>query len=113
MKKIVTLILLSAVMLTSAVTVRWTPNIEPDLSGYRVYWGTNSRSYTKVIDCGLTNVYFIDNTNFPTGVKFFICVTAYNATGLESEPSKELGFYLTNGTVVRFPSSVMNFRIQQ
>lgn len=97
-------------MVSSAVTVRWNPNVESDLAGYRIYWGTNSRNYFSVKDCGNTNVFSIDNTNFPTGIKFYVCVTAYNTAGLESEFSKEVGFYITNGVPIRFPLKVFGFR---
>ena len=35
------------------VTLQWDPNPETDLAGYRVYYGTGSRSYSAPISLGL------------------------------------------------------------
>lgn len=112
MKKLVIFALLFIVMLSSAVTFRWNPNSESDLAGYRIYWGTNSRSYVVIHDCGLTNVVSIDKTNFPINTDIYVSVTAYNTSGLESDHSNEVGFYVTNNSVVRIPLKVRGFRLK-
>lgn len=111
MKKLVIFALLFVVMLSSAVTFKWDNNTESDLAGYRLRWGTNSRNYTVVNDCGLINEIFINDTNFPTGITFYVSVTAYNLSGLESDYSNEISFYITNNSVIKTPSSIKKFRI--
>ncbi len=72
----------------SAQTVAWDPNPEPDVAGYRVYIGTQSKTYTKQVDVG-------DSTSHtPTGLDWskplFFAVQAYTESGLSSPLSNEL-----------------------
>ncbi|MEW6681369.1 MAG: fibronectin type III domain-containing protein [Nitrospirota bacterium] len=65
----------------------WSPNLESDLAGYRVHYGTASRSYTTVIDVGLATTYTV--TGLGPGTYYF-ALTAYNRTGAESGFSSEV-----------------------
>lgn len=65
----------------------WSPNTESDLAGYRVHYGTASRSYTAVIDVGLATTYTV--TGLSPGTYYF-ALTAYNRTGAESGFSNEV-----------------------
>jgi hypothetical protein len=72
----------------SAQTVAWDPNPEPSVAGYRVYIGTQSKTYTKQVDVG-------DRTSHtPTGLDWskplYFAVQAYTETGLSSPLSNEL-----------------------
>jgi hypothetical protein len=72
----------------SAQTVAWDPNPEPEVSGYRVYIGTESKTYTKQVDVG-------NQTSLsPSGVDWskpaFFAVQAYTGGGLSSPLSTEL-----------------------
>ena len=71
-----------------AVVVEWHANPEPNVAGYRVYVGTESRIYTQVFDVTTTNC-FIANSNLVLGTNYF-AVTAYDTDGLESEFSEEV-----------------------
>lgn len=74
----------------STVSIDWTPNTDPSVIGYNVYYGGASRTYTNVLDAGNTN-----NTNvggLVEGQTYFFAVTAYDAFGDESDFSDETVF---------------------
>ncbi|MFQ6112450.1 MAG: fibronectin type III domain-containing protein, partial [bacterium] len=68
--------------------VSWDPNGEHDLSGYKIYYGTTSRSYGQVVDVG--NVTSRRITGLQAGVRYFFAVTAYDFSGNESAFSEEV-----------------------
>ncbi len=70
------------------LTVAWDPNLEPDLKGYRVYYGTASRSYGTPFDVGKATSYTL--VNLGPGQRYFIAVTAYNTADRESGFSNEV-----------------------
>ncbi|RMG08587.1 MAG: fibronectin type III domain-containing protein [Planctomycetota bacterium] len=59
-----------------------------DLAGYKVYYGTRSRTYTTVVDIPnpLTTQHLIEN--LPPG-RWYFAVSAYDRQGLESGYSNE------------------------
>jgi hypothetical protein len=81
---------------SNAVTLSWeapTENADGsalvDLKGYKVHYGSASKSYSDVIqvsNAGLTT-YVVQN--LPAG-KYYFAVTAYNGTGTESSLSAEV-----------------------
>jgi fibronectin type 3 domain-containing protein len=65
------------------VTLAWDPNKEPDVAGYRIYYGTNG--FGTVVNAGnVTNLTIVD---LVPGGKYSFYATCYNTSGLESEPS--------------------------
>lgn len=79
-----------AVQAETTAKVGWDANEEPDLAGYRVYWGTESGNYTQAQDVGLTTRTVI--TGLTEGTTYYLTVTAYNAYGIESTPAQEIVF---------------------
>lgn len=77
-----------SVMELAEVTLEWDPNTEPDLAGYKLYWGFSSGDYEFSADVGNQTSYTI--TGLIPGVTYYIAVTAYNTTGLESDYSNEV-----------------------
>jgi hypothetical protein len=73
----------------ASVTLTWDANAEPDIAGYRVYYGTVSGSYTDIIDVGTSTTGTV--SNLPEAQTFFV-VTAYNSAGAESLPSNEVSY---------------------
>jgi hypothetical protein len=71
-----------------SVTLEWDRNPEPNVAGYRVYSGRQSRVYGSVLDVGNQTV-----AQLPTnpGTTFY-AVTAYDDTGLESDFSEEVSY---------------------
>mgnify|MGYP006299498725 CR=1 FL=1 len=76
------------------VNVTWDPNSEPDLSGYKVYYGTSSRSYSTILDVGNTTEHTI--TNLTDGVQYYFAVTAYDTALNESGYSEEVNTFVGN-----------------
>lgn len=73
---------------TGKATLRWDANTEPDLAGYKVYYGTKSREYSKSYDVG-------DTTQFtlywlPMNVRLYFAATAYDTVPNESLYSNEV-----------------------
>jgi len=58
-----------------------------DLAGFRVHYGTASRTYTHVIDVQNVTSYAVNN--LPAGTYYF-AVTAYNSLGNDSDFSNEV-----------------------
>ncbi|MFW6139179.1 MAG: fibronectin type III domain-containing protein [Spirochaetota bacterium] len=68
------------------VTVVWDPNTEPDLEGYKLYYGFGSRDYGYVVNVGDTTYTIKD---LVPGETYYIAATAYNTEGMESDYSEE------------------------
>ncbi|MDW7679369.1 MAG: fibronectin type III domain-containing protein, partial [bacterium] len=76
------------------LVVQWDPNSESDLKGYKIYYGTDTRSYGQIIDVGDTTSYTI--TDLTTGFEYFFAVTAYDTAGNESDFSEEASYFLSD-----------------
>lgn len=86
-------VLVSAASASGAeVTLTWNPNIDPDIAGYNVYWGTSSRSYDFYGDAG--NETSCTVTNLEGGRRYFFAATARDLSGNESGFSDEVSIYL-------------------
>jgi fibronectin type 3 domain-containing protein len=70
------------------ISLVWDPNIEPDLEGYKCYYGLNSRDYTHTVVVGNQTVCTV--TDLKPGETYYFAVTAYNTVGLESDYSEEI-----------------------
>ena len=70
-----------------SVTMAWDANPEPDVIGYRLYYGTVSGTYPNILDAGGSTTLTIAPIAPGT---YYMIVTAYNTAGLESLPSEEL-----------------------
>jgi Big-like domain-containing protein/purple acid phosphatase-like protein len=78
------------------VTLAWDPNTEPDLAGYKLYYGISSRSYQFSVDVG-------NLTSFPLsglleGQIYYFAATAYNFSGNESDFSNEVSTTIADVT---------------
>lgn len=74
-------------------TLQWTTpasNIDGatmTVAGYKIYYGTEAGVYTNVIDVGKVNTYTVSGLS--VGNTYFFAVTAYDANGVESDPTDE------------------------
>jgi hypothetical protein len=86
------LILLSLVgpARSAQVTVAWEPNTEPDLAGYRIYYGLTSDQYGNPIDVGKQTSYTV--ASLEDGKTYYFAATAYDQYGDESDFSDEVVF---------------------
>jgi hypothetical protein len=74
----------------------WDPNPEPDIAGYIVRYGTQSRTYTGSVDVG--NSTTGDVTGLANGQRYYFALEAYNSGGLHSPLSDEISADLPGGT---------------
>lgn len=79
-------------LMSQEVVVAWESNDEPDLLGYKVYYGYASRRYETCIDVRLVTEYTL--TTLPESGTFYFAVTAYDVAGNESDYSQEVSISL-------------------
>jgi hypothetical protein len=85
--------LLAAGGALASVTLAWDPNLEPDVAGYRLYYGAVSGTYSQMLDVGPATVATIAGLDKDT--PYYFVVTAINLQGQESAPSDEVMFELS------------------
>ena len=68
----------------------WDANTEPDLSGYKLYYGTASGTYGTPINVGNVTTYTV--TGLTDGQTYYFAVTAYDSVGNESGYSNEVAY---------------------
>jgi hypothetical protein len=72
------------------VTLAWDANSEPNIAGYKVYYGTASRVYNWYFDVGKVTTYSV--TGLTDGSTYFFAATAYDTSGVESTYSSEVSY---------------------
>jgi hypothetical protein len=77
------------------VTLAWNRNSEPDIAGYIVYYGNQSRYYTVSIDVG--NWPFATISGLVDGETYYITVTAYDSQRDQSGFSDEVSYTVSAG----------------
>ena len=89
MKIFLTLLLATLATVASAQKVRlaWDASPSPGVSNYRIYFGTNSRSYSFVTNVGLV---LTQRVAVPFTGRWFFAATATDTNGLESAFSNEV-----------------------
>jgi fibronectin type 3 domain-containing protein len=89
-------LVLSQSALAAKLKLAWDADTESDLAGYKVYYGTSSKSYTGPIDVGNVTTYTL--TGLKGGQTYYIAVTAYNTLNNESGYSSEASGVATEPT---------------
>ena len=72
------------------VTLAWDKNSESNIAGYRIYYGTGSRSYNWFVDVGNATTYTI--TGLADGSTYYFAATAYDKSKKESKHSSEISY---------------------
>ena len=85
------------------VTLAWDAETGSSVVGYKVYYGTASRSYQFNIDVGNNTTSAV--SNLQTGTTYYFAVTAYNTTGEESGYSAEVSYAATTCQYTLSPTS--------
>jgi hypothetical protein len=84
--------LLPTLGFSASLQVTWHANTETDLAGYKVYYGTTSKTYGQPIDVGNANSYQIKNVQ--AGTYYYVSLTAYDTCWNESAKSGEKSIYV-------------------
>jgi hypothetical protein len=79
---------LSTPVQSAQVTLQWDPNLEEDVAGYRVYYGTSSGDYSHYLDAGKTTTCTV--SDLQDGMSYYFAATAYDTAFAESEFSSEV-----------------------
>ncbi|MDZ7366230.1 MAG: fibronectin type III domain-containing protein [candidate division KSB1 bacterium] len=75
-------------LLAGSLKASWNANTEPDLAGYKIYYGESSGNYTSSINVGKVTQYTVNQLK--DGVVYYFAVTAYDSAGNESGYSLEV-----------------------
>jgi hypothetical protein len=73
-----------------SVSLAWDADPQPDIAGYKLYYGSATGSYTNDIDVG--NVTTTTLSGLVNGVTYYFAATAYDTLGLESGYSGEVNY---------------------
>jgi len=65
----------------------WNLNLEPDLAGYKLFWGTASQTYTDSVTLGRVTSYRL--TGLQNGTRYFATIIAVDSLGHESWQAPE------------------------
>jgi len=100
MKKLLFLIILFTIffaktaMAYEPITFAWTPNSEPTLAGYKIYYSSLSGTYSQNADVGPCTVNADGNCEYtladPPPKLNYYAATAYDDEGFESDFSNEI-----------------------
>ena len=83
----------------------WDASSDPEIAGYRIYYGTQSQDYTNWIDVG--NVTNVTITGLAAGTTYYIAATTYYASGDESDYSNETKFTVPAAAPPPAPSLIV------
>ena len=75
------------------LSLTWDASPSSDVVGYRLYYGTSSKTYTTIANVGNTNTVTVPG--LVVGVTNYFAVTAYDTNGLESDFSTETNCVLS------------------
>lgn len=77
---------------SGTIELAWDANSEPSVTGYNVYYGTQSGLYENSRDTGgaSSNPVSFTLTGLAKGQTYYIAVTAYDTNGNESDFSNEV-----------------------
>lgn len=91
---IVLVLFLTAAAEAATVKISWNANIEADLAGYKLYYGTASGAYGTPIDVGNVTSYTV-TVNPQVTTTYYVALTAYDTSGNESVKSDETSITVT------------------
>jgi hypothetical protein len=84
-------ITVSYAAVNNTATLTWNANIEPDLAGYRVYYGSAPGTYNQTKGSGVVVTGTSHTvTGLTSGTRYYFALTAYDSSGNESDYSQEV-----------------------
>jgi len=78
-----------------SITLGWSPCADPQVTGYNLYYGGSTQTYTNVVAVG--NVTNATISGLCPGAQYFFGATAVDVTGLESAFSNEISYQVPGG----------------
>lgn len=88
-----------------SVTLAWNPSPDSSVTGYHVYYGTASHSYTGMVAVGVSATATV--SGLTEGTTYYFAVTAIDSLGLESGYSNEIQYSVpATGSRLRLLSPV-------
>jgi fibronectin type 3 domain-containing protein len=83
------------------INLSWQANIETDLAGYQIYWGSASREYQNSTTVGRVNNFTLHGLT--NGKTYYIAISALDTSGNESKLSDEVSAipFSSSGTISR------------
>jgi hypothetical protein len=88
------------------VTLAWDPSPGPDISGYKIYYGTASGDYSQFVTVGNTTNATI--SGLLEGSTYYFAATAYNSFDLESEACEEISYTIPAPITLQMRSTLQN-----
>ena len=82
------LVLLAAQAAAATLTITWAPNSEPDLAGYRIYYGAASGSYGDPVTVGPAATRH-QLSGLEAATTYYVAMSAFDYSGNESGFSNE------------------------
>lgn len=80
----------TSVFAASSLTLVWSPSADANVAGYKIYYGTTSHEYTKVLVFGnVTNAII---PNISPGTPYYFAATTFTTSGAESLQSPEVTY---------------------
>ena len=81
----------------SEVRLGWNANTEPDLAGYKIYWGTATGVYTAMGSPKDVGNVVVAGVLIDESAVWYFALTAYSTQGLESGFSSETSRFFALG----------------
>ena len=72
------------------ITLAWDSSTDPNIAGYKIYYGNASGSYSTVVDVGGQTTCMI--ANLSAGMAYYFAATEYDKSGQESGYSNEVRY---------------------
>jgi fibronectin type III domain protein/BACON domain-containing protein len=94
--------LLGVLPVRAQISIAWDANIEPDIAGYIVQYGSLTAPFSQSVDVGNTTTWTLADT--VAGTTYSFRVIAYDTAGLQSAPSASV-----SQTAVRSSSGLTTF----
>ena len=70
-----------------SVTIGWTASTDPSVTGYNIYWGTVSGTYTDSVNAGTNTTVTI--SGLAAGSTYYFAARSSNAAGIPSSYTPE------------------------
>ncbi len=99
--------LLPSAVHSAQITLAWDASADPNIAGYKVYYGSASGSYSAAVDVGGQTTCTIPNLS--AGTPYYFAATEYDKSGQESGYSNEVVYYPTSSCTFSISPTANSF----